>query len=78
MGKQSSYSRVWFDFGIQKGGESKNVQKVKEGSTHFYTLVDALNYMSSKGWEYIETVISTHEEELVYNVFMRKKGKRKK
>ena len=76
--KQNSHSRIWLDFGVQKGEVSKNVQKVNQGSTHFYTLVDALNYMSSKGWEYVETVISTQEEELIYNVFMRKKGKRKK
>jgi len=76
--QQNSYSRVWLEFGIQDKKVSKNVQKLKEGPTKFYTLIDALNYMSSKGWKYVETVVLTQEKEVVHNVFMRKKGKRKK
>ena len=62
-----------------KGQEiSKNVKKIKEEGPSFQTLVDAISYMSSRGWEYVETVVSTQEEQMVYSVFMRKKGKRKR
>jgi hypothetical protein len=78
FGKMFSHKvTITVDYGIDAGFFSdKRVKDENDNVVKFETLIDALNYMNSQGWEFMTAFpVSTSSGGAVYHFFLRRKLK---
>lgn len=69
-------AKITVDYGQKRVALWKSKIKDENGKTmSFMGVMGALNFMYKNGWEYVDSFIISHKEQLVYHYLLRKKKK---